>query len=141
MVLFEMLQPEIDRVWRNGERGRIDLAGASNPAARARPRKKRQNRSWRATVIAEIEVICPRVIEVDGALNEAQTEHQDIKIQVSLRIACDRCYVVEPANFALHVRAFHARARLFVTNVFVVEPGSRRAQEISFAFSRSLSHI
>ena len=74
MVLLEALQPITDRVRRNRERGRFDLAGAAASAPRARPRKKCENRSRRAAVVAEIEMITSRIVKIDRAFDETQTE-------------------------------------------------------------------
>src|SRR6266513_6552992 len=98
MVFFETVQPVADRVWWNGESSRFDLTGATNPAARPRPQKERQNSSWCAARVAEIEMIRSRIIEIDRAFHEAKTEKSHIEVQVSLRIAGDRSHMVKSGN-------------------------------------------
>src|SRR4029077_12645478 len=102
MVLLKALQPVTDRVRRNLERRRFDLAGAANSAARPRPGKECENRSRRAAVVAEIKVITSRIVEIDSALDETETEKSDIKIEVPLRIGGNRSNVMEAANFVFH---------------------------------------
>jgi hypothetical protein len=59
-----------------------------------RPREKRKDRARRPLVIAKIEVICTWIIEVYGLLDEPQSKHLGVKIQVALRIAGNGGYVV-----------------------------------------------
>jgi len=47
-------------------------------------------------------MITSRVVEIDGALDETQTEKSDIKIEVPLRIAGDRSNVMKATNFVFH---------------------------------------
>src|SRR5262249_7742113 len=74
----------------------------TNPASRPRPRKKRENCSRRAAIIAEVKMVRSRIVKIDGALDETQTEQPDIKIKVPLRIAGDRSDVMQSRNFAVH---------------------------------------
>ena len=102
VVLLETFQPITERVRRNRERGRFDLAGAAASAPRARPRKKCQDCSRRAAVVAEIEMITSRIVEIDRALDETQPEKSHVKIEVPLRIAGYRSNVMKSANFVFH---------------------------------------
>src|SRR4029450_10921048 len=47
-------------------------------------------------------MIRSRIIEVDRAFYETKTEKSHIEIQISLRIAGDRSYVMKSGNFFLH---------------------------------------
>ena len=47
-------------------------------------------------------MIRSRIVEIDGALDEAQTKEPDIEIEVSLRIARDRGDVMESWDFGVH---------------------------------------
>ena len=98
MVFFETIQPVLDRPWWNGESSRFDLTGTANPTACARPRKKCQDCSWCAARIPEIEMISARVIEVNRAFHETQPEKPDVKIQIPLRIACNRGNVMKSVD-------------------------------------------
>ena len=102
VVLLKALQPITERVGRNRERGRFDLAGPAASAARARPRKECENRSRRAAVVAEIEMIASRIVKIHSAFNETQTEKSHVKIEVPLRIAGNRSNVMKSANFVFH---------------------------------------
>src|SRR5207248_8980892 len=68
---------------------------------RARPWKECQDRSRRSTLIAKIEMIRTRIIEVDGPFYETETEKSHIEVQVSLRIARDRSHMMKSVNFLL----------------------------------------
>src|SRR5262245_27637314 len=102
VVLFQTLQPKPDRIQRNCERGRFDLTGPANSASSSRPRKKCQDCSRRAAIIAEIKMVGSRVIKIHRALDETQTEKPDVKIEVPLRIAGDRSDVMKSRNFSVH---------------------------------------
>src|SRR5204862_6633375 len=65
-------------------------------------RKKCEDRSRRATVVAEIEMITSWVIEINRAFDESQTEKADIKVEVPLRIAGNCGDVMKAANFVFH---------------------------------------
>jgi hypothetical protein len=43
-----------------------------------------------------------RIIKIHSALNETQTEKPDIKIEVPLRIACDRSDVMKSRDSIVH---------------------------------------
>ena len=99
---LESVEPVTNRVRRNSERGCFDLAGAASSTPRARPWKKCEDRSRRAAVVAEIEMITSWIIEIDRAFDESQTEKADIKVEVPLRIAGNCGDVMKAANFVFH---------------------------------------
>jgi hypothetical protein len=43
-----------------------------------------------------------RIVKIDGALDETQTEKPDVKIEVPLRIAGDRSDVMQSRNLTVH---------------------------------------
>src|SRR5690349_6697248 len=45
--------------------------------------------AWRPDLVTVIEVVCLRIVEVDGALHEAEAEYPGVEVDVSLRIAGD----------------------------------------------------
>jgi hypothetical protein len=47
-------------------------------------------------------MIGSRIVEIDGAFDETQTEKPDIKIEVPLRIAGDRSDVMKSTNLVVH---------------------------------------
>src|SRR5207249_4062606 len=84
------------------ERSRFDLAYPANAASRPRPRKKSENCSRRAAIIAEVKMVRSRIVKIDGAFDETQTERPDIEIEIPLRIAGDRGNVMQSRNFGVH---------------------------------------
>jgi hypothetical protein len=46
------------------------------------PGKKCQNRARAPTLITVIEVVGPRIVEIDGLLHQAQTERPGIKVEI-----------------------------------------------------------
>src|SRR4029077_357143 len=80
---------------------RFDLAGAACSAPRSRPRKKGENCPRRAAIIAKVKMVRSRIVKIDGALDETQTEKRDVKIEIPLRIAGDRSDVMQSRNFAV----------------------------------------
>src|SRR4029077_11436372 len=80
---------------------RFDLAGAACSAPCPGPRKKGENCPRRPAIIAEVKMVRSRIVKIDGALDETQTEKRDVKIEVPLRIAGDRSDVMQSRNFAV----------------------------------------
>jgi hypothetical protein len=56
----------------------------------------------RAAIIAEVKMVRSRIVKIDGALDETQTEQPGIEIEVPLRIAGDRSDVMQSRNFAVY---------------------------------------
>ena len=104
MFLLQAFQPVAGRVFWNCERDGIDLVRAANPAPRTRPREKRHNCARRAARFAEIKVVGAGIIEIHSALDEAQSEHASVKIQIALRITRNRGDVMKSRNFDVHVQ-------------------------------------
>src|SRR6266516_6190149 len=102
MFLLQALQPIASRVVGNRECHSIDLACAANSAPRARPREKRHDCARGAARIAEIKVVSRRIIEIHCALDETQSEHASVKIQIALWITGNRGDVMKSGNFDLH---------------------------------------
>jgi hypothetical protein len=104
-ALHEALQPVAQRLARDGERRRAGLAGAMATAWRTRPSKERQNAAGRAQGVAVIEVVAAGIVEVDGELDQSQTQESAVEVQVALGVAGDGRDVMDTGNRALHVRA------------------------------------
>jgi hypothetical protein len=47
-------------------------------------------------------MIRSRIVEIDGAFDETQTEKSHIKIEIPLRIARDRSDMMKATNFNIH---------------------------------------
>src|SRR5690606_12424513 len=88
-------EPEIDRARSDREGRHRDLPRTLPAAPRARPGEEGHDRPGRADLVAEVEVVGLRVVEVHRALDEPQPEEPDVEIEVPLRIARDRGDVVD----------------------------------------------
>src|SRR5262249_37293567 len=85
----QALGPVSERAQRHAEGGLIGFADAAAARRRSHPRKKREDRARAAGLIAVVEVIGRRVVEIDRSLDEAQAEVARIEIEVLERIAGD----------------------------------------------------
>src|SRR2546423_5345130 len=107
-LLDEALDPESERSGSDGKRRDSNLAAALTAATRVRPGKERQNCTRTAGLVAEIEVIGRRVVEVDGAFDEPEAENSGVEIEISLRVAGDTGDVMDtrsPESHRVVVRA------------------------------------
>ena len=86
-VFAQPLAPIRNGILRNAQGGHRHLTDAEAAAARAGPGEKRQDRARRARAVAVVEVVRARVIEVDRALDQAQTQHAAVEVEVALRVA------------------------------------------------------
>ena len=87
--------PERQAVGGHGERGGVGLTVAGATAAETGPREEREDRAGRADAVTVVEVIGGRVVEVHGALDQAQAEDAGVEIDVTARIAGDRGNVMQ----------------------------------------------
>src|SRR5580698_4695364 len=78
--------PVVQRTLRDTEGGVSDLASSGVPTAGVWPREEGQNGAGRSSVIAEIEMVGTGIVEVDGALDEAQAEDLGVEVEVSLGV-------------------------------------------------------
>src|ERR1700704_3299335 len=96
--LDQSLYPKTDRARKNGKRRDGNLSTAS----RIRPGEKSQNAARRSGLVAEIEMIGCRIVEVHGALDEPHAEDTGIEIEISLRIARDTGNVMNAGSPETH---------------------------------------
>src|SRR5277367_6172489 len=94
-VVEKAFFPVIDGGKRDAEGGPGYFASAGEPAGGVRPGKEGKDGAGGSGVVSEIEMVGARVIEVDGALDEAQAENIGIEVQITLRIGGDSGDVVE----------------------------------------------
>jgi|SRR6266404_5921916 len=94
-----MIAPVIEGSLRNGEAGGDNLTVAARATPRARPRKECDDCSGSAGSIAKVKVIRRRVVEVDRAFHQTQTEYLSIEVEVTLRIARDGRDVMNAKKF------------------------------------------
>src|ERR1700687_383840 len=94
--------PELQRAGRDRERDHGHLPAARAPPGQVRPPEEGHRASWRAEVIAEIDVVGVGHVEVDGLLYEAETQHADVKVDVLLHVTRDARHVVDSGNVGGH---------------------------------------
>ena len=97
--------PHIQRTGRHREGRRDDLADAL-PADRHAAiliGERRPERARRAPLVAVVEVVDVMVVEVDGLLDQAQTEQPDAEVEVVLRGVDGRGDVVQAENRGCHL--------------------------------------
>src|SRR6266496_2197303 len=88
-VPYQPLDPEPERRREYREGGDRNLAGALSPAPGPGPGEEGQDAAGRADLVAEVEVIGLRVVEVHRTLDQAEPEQAGVEIQVSLRVTRD----------------------------------------------------
>ncbi len=94
-LLDEAVFPEGEGVGGDAEGGVGDFAGASGAAAYAGPWEEGEDGAGGAEVVAEVEVVGAGVVEVDGALDEAEAEALGVEVEVRLRVGGDGGDMVE----------------------------------------------
>jgi hypothetical protein len=90
-VAHEALEPEAERARQHRERRHRDLARTLAARPGTGPREEGHDAARRADLVAVVQVIGLRIVEVDRALHEAQPEQAGEEIEIALRITRDRC--------------------------------------------------
>jgi len=72
--------PKTQRLLRNTKRGQCNLSHARATASCHRPREERKNGAGSSIIIAEIEMVRPRVVEADGPFYQPQSKQFRVKI-------------------------------------------------------------
>ncbi len=88
-LLDEAMAPVAERRRRHAERSLLGLPDAAAAGGRVLPGEEGQDRAGRAGLVAVIEVIGAGIIEIDGLLDEPQTERPRIKLEISQRVTGD----------------------------------------------------
>ena len=86
----------------DAESGFGHFTGAGVSASGVGPGKEREDRAGRTGVVAEVEVIRSWIVEINGSLDEAETENLGIEIEVSQWVGCYGGYVVESNDRTRH---------------------------------------
>src|SRR5437868_12315328 len=139
----EPLDPEADRARHHGEGRDGDLADSDAPAVRARPGEECHDAPRRADLVAVVQMVGLRIVEVDGALDEPQSEQSGIEVDVPLRIAGDRGDVVNAEDVA-HAVAPPGGSVIVATLVsiaFLSSRGVKATSDLLLAPARSRSSI
>src|SRR5438874_1879473 len=79
---------------RRGQPDRLERAAAEPAALGARPFEERDQRAGASDLVAEVEVVAVRVVEVDRLLDEREPE-LPIEVERLLRVRADARDVVE----------------------------------------------
>src|SRR6187402_1764191 len=120
----QTLPPVRQRTDRDGEGCGNRLSRAATSFLRSRPGEEGEDRAGRSDVVAEVEVIRSRVVEVDCLLDEAEPQNLRIEVQVALGIGRDCCDVMKTYDGGFHDSLLWSVLRLI--------PG-REDKEIFFA--------
>jgi hypothetical protein len=91
----EALLPVVEGGEGDTEGGVGDFAGAGGAFADVGPGKEGEDGAGGAEVVAEVEVVGAGVVEVDGALDEAEAEDLGVEVEISLRVGGDGGDVVK----------------------------------------------
>src|SRR3954447_18100709 len=93
-LLNEAVRPIADRTLRDPEHGLLRLAHSDPTRGHMLPGEERQDRAGLARLIAIVEAVGARIIEVDGLLDQPQSEDAGVEVEVAACGTCDRRHVV-----------------------------------------------
>ena len=79
-----------------------NFPGAGVSTGGVRPGKEGEDRAGRSSIVAEIKMVGARVVEINGALDEAEAQNIGVEIQIPLRIGSDGSDVVKTNNGTWH---------------------------------------
>ena len=85
----ETVRPVAERASRHAERGLLGLADTAAACRCAVPREEGEDCTGMAGLVAIIEVIGAGIVEIDGLLDEAETERPGVKVEVSPGVTCN----------------------------------------------------
>ena len=94
-VTHQPLDPESQCARQHGERRDGDLARPLAPGSRAGPGEEGHDAPRIADLIAEVEMVGLRIVEVHGALHQPETEQPHVEVEVLLRVTRDRGDVMD----------------------------------------------
>src|SRR6185312_9048788 len=75
-----------------------DLSRTLPPPSRAGPGEERHDAARRAHLVAVVQMVALRIVEVHRPLHEAQTEQPRVEIEIALRVTRYGADVVEAEN-------------------------------------------
>src|SRR5207245_11131341 len=79
----------------HGDRRDGDLARRLAPVSRAGPGEEGHDAARIADLVAEVEMVGLRIVEIHGALHQPEAEHAHVEVEVLLRVTRDRGDVVD----------------------------------------------
>src|SRR5881396_1330776 len=100
-VTHEPLDPESQCARQHGERRDGDLACPLAPGSRAGPGEEGHDAPRSADLIAEVEMVGLRIVEIHGALHQPEAEQPHVEVEVLLLVTRDRGDVMD-AEDACH---------------------------------------
>src|SRR3984893_15624739 len=80
----EAVRPVTERTCGDREGGQVRVSDARPPHRSVLPREERENRPRMSDFVAVIQVVGPWIVEVDGFLDETQTERAGVKIKIGI---------------------------------------------------------
>src|SRR5215210_5676564 len=102
LLLDQTLDPESDRAGQNGKGSNGYLASTLSTAASIRPGEECENASRISLLVAEIEVIGGRIVEVYGALDEPEPKNTGVEVEIPLRITGNASDMVNSGRAEAH---------------------------------------
>ena len=92
-------RPEVQRVVvGHAKLDAVDHSGAGPPAGRPVEVEPREDRPGRADLVAEVQVVRVRLIEVDRLLDQPETENIGVELDVRQSVTGDHRDVVQPVK-------------------------------------------
>jgi len=104
--LLETVRPESEAPCRYGVADGCRHAGAGATVGDAFPGEEGEDGAGGAGFVAVVEMIGPRVVEIDGLFDHPEPQYFCIKIMVALGVACDGGDVVDAKYVVVHVVDF-----------------------------------
>src|SRR5260221_551480 len=80
----EAVRPVTERTCGDPERGQVCVSDARPSHRNVLPREEREDRPRMSDFIAVIQVVGPWIVEVDGFLDETQTERAGVEIKIAI---------------------------------------------------------
>ncbi len=88
-VTHQPLDPESQCAWEHGEGRDGDLACPLAPGSRAGPREEGHDAPRTTDLVAEVEMVRLRIVEIHGALDQPEAEQPHVEVEVLLRVTRD----------------------------------------------------
>src|SRR5215212_9422772 len=98
--------PVIERRLRRRERNGAWLPGSNLALSRAGPVEERDDAARSAVLITIIQMVRRGVVEIHRFLDQPQTKQPGVKIDIRLRVRCDRSEMMESGNVVVHEFSF-----------------------------------
>ena len=101
-MLVEPLHPEAEAAGGHRVGDFAGLAGAAAAGRHMLPGEEREDGAGRALLVAEVEVVGARVVEVDGALEKAQAQDLGVEVEIAPGVARNGRDMVQAEDAIFH---------------------------------------